>query len=199
MILYFDNIFIISALGIILFVLLIYLKMKRKKNSMYLLCFLIMYIYMCEIINLTQFPIYASEGMRSAMGGQNVWREMNLFPFKTISGNLSSDILLNVVMTIPLGIGLPFLTHCSWKKIAFAGILIGVLCEMGQLLVALWAGFTFRHVNIDDVILNIIGTLLGYAVFKVFKYVFRRSYEKFKISPNFFLTYILKVCDEDVQ
>lgn len=196
---YFDNIYVMVALVLFFFMMLIYLKIKRKKNNMYLFCFFIMYIYVCEIINLTQFPIYASENMRTVMGGQNVWREMNLLPLKTLSEGLSIDMLQNVLMTVPLGIGLPFLIRCSWKKITFAGILAGVLCEIGQLFVALWVGFTFRHVNIDDVILNLTGALLGYAFFKAFSCVFRKNYEKLKIFPDFLLVYVLNVCNEDTK
>lgn len=197
MIYYFENKYILGGLVFLFLVLAGILKVRRRKCNMYLLCFLIMYIYLCEVINLTQFPIYASEGMKEAMGGQNVWREMNLIPFKTIADNLSKDVFLNILMTFPLGFGLPFLMKCSWKKIAFSGVILGVLCESGQLVSALWAGFTFRNVNIDDVILNLLGTLIGYLLFKIFSRIFRWSCYKLKIKSNVILTYILKVCDEN--
>lgn len=41
-----------------------------------------MYVYLCNVINLTQFPIYVDDDQREAFGGQNVWKEMNLIPFK---------------------------------------------------------------------------------------------------------------------
>ena len=197
MIYYFDNIYFLAGLLFLFLILAGYLKIIRKKSTPYLICFLIMYIYVCELINLTQFPIYATEGMKAAMGEQNVWREMNLIPFKTIIGNLSIDLLLNIIMTLPLGFGLPFLITCSWKKVIFSGILVGALCEIGQLSSALWIGFTFRHVNIDDIILNFFGTLLGYALFKIFCHIFHWSYNKLKIPSNIFLSYILNICDEN--
>ena len=58
------------------------LKLKFKKSYAYLLFFSIMYVYLYKVIDLTQFPIYADEFQRSTFGGQNVWREMNLIPFK---------------------------------------------------------------------------------------------------------------------
>lgn len=156
----------------------------------------IIYVYLCNVVNITQFPIYASEEMRKAMGGQNVWREMNLIPFKETISNFSAEALLNILMAMPLGFGLPFIDRCSWKKITLAGSLLGVLCEAGQFLSALWAGFTFRHVNIDDVILNLVGTLLGYALFKVFKILFKGGVTKLKPEMNVFLHYIACICDE---
>lgn len=163
---------------------------------MYLLFFGIMYVYLCIVIKMTQFPIYALDEMREAMGGQNVWREMNLIPFKEIIDDVSIDILLNILMTIPLGFGLSFLIRCSWKKIALAGVLVGSVSEVGQLISALWIGFTFRHINIDDVILNFVGVLIGYALFKTFKILFKVLMSRLDLQSNIFLQYINCVCDE---
>ena len=69
--------------------------------------------------------------------------------------------------------------------------------EAGQLLTALWVGFTFRHVNIDDILLNIIGVLLGYGVFKIFRNVFQWGYKKLETNSNAFLSYIKCVCDDN--
>ena len=84
MIYYFDSIYVIGGLALLFLILLAFLKFMKRKSNMYLLCFSDMYIYLCVVLDLTQFPIYASEGMKAAMGGQNVWREMNLIPLKTI-------------------------------------------------------------------------------------------------------------------
>lgn len=199
MIYYFDNIYFLVGLLFVFLVLAIFLKVVKKKSNMYLLVFFIAYIYVCKLIDLTQFPIYASEDMKAVMGGQNVWREMNLVPFKTIVESFSVDVFLNIVMTLPLGFGIPFLVRCSWKRILFVGVMVGILCEMGQLLSALWVGFTFRHVNIDDILLNFLGTLLGYVLLKVFCYIFRWSYSRLRIAPNAFLSFVLNVCDENTN
>ncbi len=155
-----------------------------------------MYVYICQLIDLTQFPIYASEGMREALGGQNVWREMNLLPFKTVLEAFSLDILMNIIMTIPLGFGISFFIRCTWRKILAIGMSIGICAELGQLISALWVGFTFRHVNIDDTIMNLLGTMFGYLLFKIFSKIFRWSYQKFNINSNSFLEYVLNVCNE---
>ena len=172
MIYYFDSVYVIGGLALLFLILLAFLKFMKRKSNMYLLCFSVMYIYLCVVLDLTQFPIYASEGMKAAMGGQNVWREMNLIPLKTIVTDFSMESVLNIIVTIPLGFGLSFLMRCSWRQIMLSGLLVGGCAEAGQLLTALWVGFTFRHVNIDDILLNIIGVLLGYGVFKIFRNVF---------------------------
>ena len=73
----------------------------------------------------------------------------------------------------------------------------GWMCRGMELLTALWVGFTFRHVNIDDILLNIIGVLLGYGVFKIFRNVFQWGYKKLETNSNAFLSYIKCVCDDN--
>ena len=135
MIYYFDSVYVIGGLALLFLILLAFLKFMKRKSNMYLLCFSVMYIYLCVVLDLTQFPIYASEGMKAAMGGQNVWREMNLIPLKTIVTDFSMESILNIIMTIPLGFGLSFLMRCSWRQIMLSGLLVGgraiIDCVMG--------------------------------------------------------------------
>lgn len=64
MIYYFDDMLVIGILTVLFIIFVIYLRSVRKKSYMYLLCFAVMYVYLCIVINITQFPIYASDGMR---------------------------------------------------------------------------------------------------------------------------------------
>ena len=194
MIYYFDSVYVIGGLALLFLILLAFLKFMKRKSNMYLLCFSVMYIYLCVVLDLTQFPIYASEGMKAAMGGQNVWREMNLIPLKTIVTDFSMESVLNIIVTIPLGFGLSFLMRCSWRQIMLSGLLVGGCAEAGQLLTALWVGFTFRHVNIDDILLNIIGVLLGYGVFKIFRDLKKKMTVIDKVFPEEIRNFLKVVC-----
>lgn len=51
-------------------------------------------------------------------------------------------------------------------------------------------GFTFRVVDINDVIFNLLGTILGYIGFKLFKILFNWFTAKSNIELNSFLKYI---------
>lgn len=195
MILYFDDLRVILVLFFIYLLLCLFFKIKFKKNNMFLLFFSIMFVYLCNVIRLTQFPVYALESMREVFDGQNVWREINVVPFRTITSDFSMASALNILMTMPLGFGLPFLMKCSLKKIAFIGAGTGFFCELGQLLVALHVGFTFRFVDIDDIILNMTGAILGYLIYVyVFKPLFKYAINKFSVELNSLLNYIDQVC-----
>ena len=179
---------ILYSFIILYFILALILKLKFKKNYTYLLFYTIIYIYLCNVINLTQFPIYVDNDQREAFGGQNVWREMNFVPFKYEFTKLS---FYNILMTVPLGFGIPFLIKASFKKIFIVGLLAGLIFESGQLLTALYAGYTFRFVDIDDVIYNLSGTLIGYLIFfKLFKLTFNLLVNKWNIKFNSIVKHI---------
>lgn len=59
--------------------------------------------------------------MRSAIG-QNVFRDSNFIPI--INHLTVPDLkfaILNIIMTIPFGFGLPFLTKASFKRFYYWG------------------------------------------------------------------------------
>jgi len=185
---YHFNGWVLNCFIIIYFVLVSLLKFKYKKSYTFLLFFSIMYVYMCNVIKLTQFPIYVDDLQREAFGGQNVWREMNLIPFKY---TFTKENVFNILMTVPFGFGLPFIIKSSFMKTLIVGAITGAILELGQLLSALYAGYTFRYVDINDVIYNLTGVLIGYLVFKIFKKIFNASVKKFNIKSNSIINHIL--------
>lgn len=92
----------------------------------------------------------------------------NVSPFSTImlyaKGQPTWEIALrnlvgNLVLFLPLGIFLPLLlrTH-SWKKTFLLSFVISALFEIAQILLAR------GNFDVDDVILNTAGAMLGYGI-----------------------------------
>lgn len=172
---------------LLLIVSLIIFKKKYKKDNIYLFFYSIFFIYICYVISYTQFPIILNDEMRSAIG-QNVFRDSNFIPI--INHLTVPDLkfaILNIIMTIPFGFGLPFLTKASFKKILLLGFLLGCAIEIMQLFVALIVGFTLRYVDINDVIYNTLGAIIGYGFFKLFSIFFRYLIKKHNLKLNSFL------------
>lgn len=160
----------------------IYLRYFYKKNIAYLLFLTIFFVYIYYLIDLTQFPIYIDDEHRKILGGQNVWREMNFIPF---NNGFSMANFYNIIMTIPLGFAIPFLMKANVKKIFMIGLGTTVTLESLQLLTALYAGYTFRVVDINDIIFNTLGTLIGYLIFfKAFKYSYNYFIKKLGINDH---------------
>ena len=81
----------------------------------------------------------------------------NLVPFRTFSFNTWSFIILvgNVIMFLPIGFFYVLLWRSrSWKPILLLGLLTTLCIEVFQL-------FIGRAFDIDDILLNTVGVVLG--------------------------------------
>ena len=85
---------------------------------------------------------------------------LTLIPFLPMLSDLKNT-MLNILLFVPLGVMLPFL----WKKYKsltttlLFGFFLSLSIELLQI-------FTYRATDINDIITNTIGTLLGYLVFR---------------------------------
>jgi len=90
---------------------------------------------------------------------------LNVIPLADIVHNPPAYIIntvLNIILFLPMGLLLPAIwpEYRTMKKTVFWGFAVSVTIELLQLL-------TFRLTDIDDVITNTLGTLLGYSVYKM--------------------------------
>ena len=91
---------------------------------------------------------------------------LTLTPFLPMIADFKNTIL-NIILFIPLGIMLPFL----WKKYdtlretLFFGFLMSLDIELLQIL-------TYRATDINDLIANTVGAVLGYFVFRTTSCIF---------------------------
>jgi glycopeptide antibiotics resistance protein len=76
------------------------------------------------------------------------------------------QIVGNVLLLLPFGIYGPILAPRlrSLLAIVLAGATISALIELGQLAVATAYGFPVRVADVDDVLLNTAGVLIGYLL-----------------------------------
>ncbi len=104
---------------------------------------------------------------------------VNLVPFidyMNSNGDFIKQIILNVLMLVPFGIMFPFIYKKNLKNTVLAGLLVSMSIELVQL----FSVRQFSSCDITDVITNVIGTCVGYAIFKCFN----KPVEK--ILKNFF-------------
>lgn len=127
----------------------------------------ILFLYGSRVGNQFHLKIFSKEHLEMT----------NLVPFKTISSlfdRMSNDTLntsivatniwVNLLMFIPMGMALPVLFdrkfNKMWKTILFVIILV-IIIEIVQF-------FTFMgSADIDDLILNTIGGIVGYGIIKI--------------------------------
>ena len=86
--------------------------------------------------------------------------EINLMPFA--DGGGSTGMALNMLLFVPLGAVLPLLWRsCRLYKTVAIGFSLSLLIELSQL-------FNYRATDIDDLLMNTLGTLLGYILCTLF-------------------------------
>ena len=102
---------------------------------------------------------------------------LTLTPFLPMIADFKNTIL-NIILFIPLGIMLPFL----WKKYnSLRATLIFGFCM--SLAIELLQILTYRATDINDLIANTVGAVLGYFVFRVISCMFP-SKTKFATRKN---------------
>jgi len=108
---------------------------------------------------------------------------VNFIPFKTIlyylGGNQSfsvavENILGNILAFSPLGFLLPILfnKYKKLKNIFFISLSISLSIEIIQLF------FNMGSCDIDDLILNVLGAILGFGVYKVLNPIWNKDLER---------------------
>ncbi len=91
--------------------------------------------------------------------------ECNYIPFLDIINAPAAylkNTVLNLLLFVPLGVFAPILWRQFWsvRSVALLGFLLSVTVEISQL-------FNFRLTDVDDMITNTVGTLLGYFVVRL--------------------------------
>lgn len=151
---------------------------------------LILVVYSAILIKVMVFkdvPTIRVGHLTLNFGGTNAGHHANFVPFTTIvpyllgyKGWIIAGINLggNIALLIPLGFLLPFVyQNITWKKTLVLAVAAGLAIETTQ--TVLRVGIF----DIDDVILNALGVMLGYWAFLVLtQWVRSRNYRNIAIT-----------------
>jgi len=154
------------SLGMLL---LITLLKRRRNRLVYLFVLSFFWVYMMLVVALTLFPITIS-----GAGQFHLPLRINLVPFYMdqpfyFSTLRVMEISANLLMTVPFGLLLPLLVPIRARYFWLVAIGLGLALELTQLLLALLTGNgSFRVTDINDVLLNSAGAMIGYGLFRLF-------------------------------
>ena len=138
---------------------------------------LLMYINLAVILRFTFFPMSKVDGHIQPL----VFDVATAFPFrvnllplvKLFDYDSKKDLLLNVIgnaaMFVPSGIVLPIVYKRlnTFGKVLLVGVGISLCIEIIQL------PFSVRATDVDDLILNTIGVIVGYGIYTLMQCVRR--------------------------
>ena len=134
-------------------------------------------LYLCEMFDVVGIP--AAQYIR--------WEpNISLIPFSDETHWLGVQRVLNAVMFAPFGFLLPVLWRgCrKWSVTTLAGFLLSLTIEILQM-------FCFRATDVDDLLMNTLGALLGYFLAWLFfhkKWAREPAPGTFKVSDRLSLT-----------
>ena len=171
------------------------LRVRLNKSKMYLFFFSIFFFYILNVVKFTLFPIIVGTSFAEEMKETTtIASNINLIPFNY---QYIAQTLLNILLPVPFGFGLPYVKRkMNFKTIVGCGLLFTLLIETAQLIISFIIGYAYRIIDINDVLANLFGVILGYIAFLLFSKMILWIIEKYipkneKLSP--FLLYINKV------
>ncbi|NDI35782.1 VanZ family protein [Chengkuizengella sediminis] len=135
--------------------------------------FSIIFIYCLTIF---PFPFYVYPYEKG-----NAFQLMNLIPFASIYGSLTHFYYMvplrniggNILLFMPLGFAIPlrYKVNKLWK-VMLIGLFISFTVEVVQLFISI------RSFDVDDLILNTLGTIMGLIVYRLFILVTKSAKQK---------------------
>lgn len=177
--LYIFDFHLITFLVVYIFLLLLtfIIAKLRKDREHYFLYYMFIIFYYQLLFKVTMLPIMIFkpgelEQFRIATGGNiNV---LQTIPLKTITENFSSrtgliQLIGNLVLLMPLVFILKYLTKKSHsdKKILLVTICVSIGIECIQYINVKITHFPSHAVDIDDLILNVFGSILALVLLKI--------------------------------
>lgn len=150
---------------------------RRGYPAMRLSCVAVFVAYLTAVAAVTFFPITFDTTFVDVMrANASVTQGINLVPFRDLIGEdlVLRQVVANILLGVPFGFGLPFLTSGSSRHILLWGVVFAASIELIQLLMNLAYGFPYRLVDIDDFLLNLLGVVLGLVAFRLLSAGYKR-------------------------
>ena len=141
----------------------IFFRKWRPQGKGVLLVNTLMYSYLSFVLFFTMMPVIAS--IPSVL--DHPYEPMNLVPFIDVSlgrGDFFRQVVLNVIMTLPFGFLFPLTRD---KRAKFSVTVFS--CFLMSLGIEILQPFFNRSSDITDLITNVIGGVLGYGLYAIFK------------------------------
>jgi len=127
------------------------------------------------LVALTLFPLPLPPYGAGDVPGLSPWIEP--VPLRTIGRAVAAGwpspeartLVGNVAAFVPLGVLAPMLAPRwrSWARVAVLGFAISLAVEASQLALSLAMGFPWRVFDVDDLIVNTAGAMLGYVLWRI--------------------------------
>ena len=131
---------------------------------------LLFVVYLIALLLLTFLPLDGIDKSQPVDLRLQLFRTIR-FALKQGVGSHDFIVLIgNILAFVPLGIFVPLLLkRRSLSLTLLIALALSAAIEIGQLAVSVALGFAYRTADVDDVVTNVAGALIGYICFVLFK------------------------------
>lgn len=178
---FFPSIIIIS-LSVLFFLFFLFKKKISILKFTYLILF---FIYISSLIAITIFPFPIQKELIDVMIEDQLGYKHNFIPLYIFTDIIGADfidyglgifirqVIGNIILFMPLGFILPIIfPNIRVKRVFIIGLLTSILIEIIQGTAGYFLGYNYRAVDIDDLIFNFTGTVIGLLIFKsIYKFL----------------------------
>ncbi len=163
-------------LGFFIVIILMTILWNRKHSLSYQLCFAVFAVYLFFAFDKVFFPIAINGTYADAMREVPFSSFINLIPFNfnltEIPELVIGQILQNILLTVPFGFGVSFIVPLKPKHFLWLIPAVGLGIEATQILISLILQYPYHVIDINDSILNALGVLIGYIIFRIFAWLY---------------------------
>ncbi|MBT4004159.1 MAG: VanZ family protein [Chloroflexi bacterium] len=156
-------------------------------------------LYILFVLRVTLFPIPLYSSLPTIEFPYSP-RNLNLLPLNFDECRILRHCLFgsiaNVYLTIPFGFGIYFLIRSKKKFFLWISLFIGLFIEITQLVISLLLGFPYRVIDINDVIFNAFGVLIGYILFRLFVWGYFALSKKWRSLKTGVYQYLFDVVND---
>lgn len=182
----------------VVMIILLVIQVRRRQNWLHICCLAVFGVYILMALNETFFPLTINGLYVETMRSVPIRSFINLVPFyigthHMIDGRDLLDFANNILLTIPFGFSVIFVSRLRPRDFLWLPWAVGFGIEASQLLISLILRYPYRVVDINDALLNTVGVLIGYGLFRIFAWLFIRLTRRFKDKSAGWLAYIGEV------
>jgi glycopeptide antibiotics resistance protein len=164
---------------------------RRGHTWPYLVAFFVLTVYLSLVARETQ--VYHSvPGDESSTYGFSSY--VNLVPGMASphhwSGFNLEQVFINILLGVPLGFGLNFVRLVRLRTLPWIALGFGFAIEVLQLLVSLIVGHPRHIADVNDMLLNASGVVIGYSLFRAFAWVYWSATCRRHRHPGGLLAYL---------
>lgn len=158
------------------------MQVRRRSSFLRTLAALTLGVYVVALVAATLFPFPTQAHYITDMRAIGYGPLINVVPLRTVREALaigSSTAVLQVVgnalMLSPFAILLPMLQSrlAKWGRTILICFAVSCAIELVQLSVSLAMGIDYKSFDLDDILLNTVGSVLGFGVFLLGRRIIR--------------------------